>query len=387
MNESLRDLLGQGADSVDPPHYDVDALAARAERRQSRRRLTAVAASGLAVAVLGGTFALTADRDGATPAPPGPSQRQEGAGVRRPLVYAEGDTVHFGDREIDAGAEVVFVEATDDGVVFATSESYRPIGRSRKATLWFSDGSERERIGVTAVSHVYDFAVATANPGSLVAWLAPQPGSGMNLDDEGLVVVYDSRQRRVVARVPATSGWQGINDFEQIAVNGDRVYWEDWNRAWRYDVSSGIHGVISWPDYHDDLAGNPRMIAFANASDQRPKPPVVAQRLAAFVRDGDRLVPTGSIHNGGTYVEIPTTLLDGRLIELSLPEGYAADTISFVVVQWLDNDHLVLFGYHEHNELPMHTGDFLVCPVPAGTCEVVVPAAEATPYVPPGDVY
>lgn len=54
-------------------------------------------------------------------------------------------------------------------------------------------------------------------------------------------------------------------------------------------------------------------------------------------------------------------------------------------MQWLDDDTLVLFAYYDHNELPMHRSDILVCPVPSGTCQIVVPAS--APYVPPGEVY
>jgi hypothetical protein len=84
---------------------------------------------------------------------------------------------------------------------------------------------------------------------------------------------------------------------------------------------------------------------------------------------------------------MPTTRPDWRPLTLGLPEGYDAPTTSFVVVQWLDHDHLVLFGYYDHDEWPMHVGDILVCSVGSGTCQVVVPARGPTPYVPPGDVY
>lgn len=66
---------------------------------------------------------------------------------------------------------------------------------------------------------------------------------------------------------------------------------------------------------------------------------------------------------------------------VGLPEA-ANSAASYGV---LDDDHLALFAYHEHNELPRHVGDFLACPVPTGTCRVVVSASE-TPYVPPGNV-
>ena len=70
-----------------------------------------------------------------------------------------------------------------------------------------------------------------------------------------------------------------------------------------------------------------------------------------------------------------------------MPEGYGAGfDESLVVVQWLDDGHLVLFAHHEHNEFPAHYADLLVCPVPSGTCRLVVPASLTAPYVPPGEI-
>lgn len=385
MKESLlHDLLGRGADSVDPPGIDVDDLVARVESRLVHRRLAALAAAVVTVVMVGaGAIALTVDRDQATPAPPGPSEKEDRPGPRRPLVYADGASIHFGDRTFDAGADVVFLESTEEGVVFVTEDDYRPFGQQpHRASLWFTDGSEVDQIGVAYVHHVYDFRIATANPGSLVAWSGEDPSRSGDL----AIWVYDTRQRKVVARVPDA----GLETVDHIVVNGDRVYWEHGASAEmvRYDVSTGSRDAVSWRSYHADLATNARMLAFGNASDQyAAPPPVVAQRLAAFIQVGDRLVPTNSIHWGSGRNEIPTTRLDGQPIELQVPEGYDARTSSFVVVQWLDEKRLVLFAYHEHSELPMHVGDILVCPVPSGTCEVVVPASDATPYVPPGEVY
>jgi hypothetical protein len=365
----------------------VDDLVAQAESRLAHRRLTALAAVVVTVVMVGaGAVALTVDRDQATPAPPGPSAREDRLGTPRALVYADGASIHFGDETIDAGADLVFVEATDDGVVFVTEDDYRPGGRPQTAPVWFTDGSDVVQIGVTLVLHVYDFRIATSNPGSLVAWKGVEQGGGPAEPDDLAIWVYDTRQRKVVARVPDT----GLETVNHVVVNGDRVYWEHSARAVvvRYDVSTGIAEDVSWRSYHADLARNPRMLAFGNASDQyAAPPPVVAQRLAAFMQVGDRLVPTDSIHWGSSGTDIPTTLLDGRPLQLRVPKGYDADTNSFTVVQWLDDGRLVLFAYHEHSELPTHVGDILVCPVPSGTCQVVAPASDATPYLPPGEVY
>jgi hypothetical protein len=74
MSESLRHLLRQGADAVERPELDVGRLVAQAERRMFRRRVTAVAASATAVAVvIAGGLALRPDEQRSSPAPPAPT--------------------------------------------------------------------------------------------------------------------------------------------------------------------------------------------------------------------------------------------------------------------------------------------------------------------------
>ena len=216
----------------------------------------------------------------------------------------------------------------------------------------------------------------TANPGSLVAWeYAPTSATLRE------IVVFDTDQHEIVTS-PAGSSL--------VAVNGDRVYWQS-SRAsglglMRFDNSTGTEEAVSWGSLRADLASNPRMLVIGRPSYNIDVPAVMAQRLAYFKLVGRQLVATDSISRGvdGNATE-PTTLSDDRPLRLTVPQGYDGTEESVAAVQWLDDDHLVLFAYHEHNELPRHVGDFLACPVPTGTCRVVVPAAE-TPYVPPGDV-
>ena len=172
-------------------------------------------------------------------------------------------------------------------------------------------------------------------------------------------------------------------------MNGDRVYWDSGRAGrdlMRFDNSTGTQEAVTWASLRADLASNPRMLVIGRPSDDIELPAVMAQRLAYFKLLGRQLVATDSISRGvdGNTTE-QTTLSDGRPLRLTVPQGYEGSEESLAVVQWLDDDHLVLFAYHEHNEFPRHVGDFLACPVPTGTCRVVVPASEA-PYVPPGDL-
>jgi hypothetical protein len=75
MNDSMRDLLRQGADTVVRPQLDVDQLVALADRRIVRRRLTAVTVSAVAVAAIAiGGSALGPDDATPSPAPALPSE-------------------------------------------------------------------------------------------------------------------------------------------------------------------------------------------------------------------------------------------------------------------------------------------------------------------------
>jgi hypothetical protein len=332
-----------------------------------RRAITASAAiAGVVLAVLAGVASYSVRDDPG----PGPVEKPEPTVVEnaRPLVYAEGSTIHYGDLAYDAGRVVEFVEATDDGFVYVTENDGR--------RLYFTDGSyAADRIGLVAPGHVGAYPVLTANPGSLVAWeYAPTPATQRE------VVVYDTDRHEIVTSPAASS---------LVAVSGDRAYWASGRGGrglMRFDNSTGTQEAATWDSLRADLASNPRMLVISRPSYDIELPDVTAQRLAYFKLVGTRLVATDSISRGvdGNTTE-PTTLADGRPLRLTVPQGYEGTEESLAAVQWLDDDHMVLFAYHEHDEFPRHVGDFLACPVPTGTCRVVVPASE-TPYVPPGDV-
>ncbi len=336
-----------------------------------RRRTVAAAvgSAGLMLAVVAGVASCSV-RDAAGPGPANTPEPTESTAVdvARPLTYAEGTTIHYGDRTYDAGRVVEFVEATDDGFVYVTVNDGR--------RLYFTDGSyAASRIGLVAPGHIGAYPVLTANPGSLVAWeYAPTPATRRE------IVVYDTDRHEIV-----TSPWGSA----LVAVNGDRVYWDSGRGGrglMRFDNSTGTQEAVSWGSLRADLASNPRMLVIDRSTPDVEFEAVMAQRLAYFKLVGRRLVATDSISRGvdGNTTE-PTTLADGRPLRFTVPRGYDGTKEALAAVQWLDDDHLVLFAYHEHNETPSHVGDFLTCPVPTGTCRVVVPSSE-TPYLPPGDV-
>ncbi len=340
-----------------------------------RRAVAAtVGTAWLMLTVVAG-LASCSGRDDAGPSPAKTPEPSKSTVINdaRPLVYAEGRTIHYGDRTYDSGRVVEFVEATDDGFVYVTKNDNR--------RLWFTDGSyAADRIGMgVAPVHVGDFPVLTANPGSLVAWQTT------TTSPNGEVVVYDTDRHEIVTTRLADSPFPYL-----VAVNGDRVYWENDRRdrgLMRFDLSTGAWHAVSERSVRADLATNPRMLIIErSAAGVDLDAAEMAQRLAFFKLVGRRLVAIDLISRGVLANDAePTTLVDDRQLRLTVPRGYEGTKESLVAVQWLDDHQLVLFAYHEFNELPAHVGDFLACPVPTGTCRVVVPASE-TPYVPPGDV-
>ncbi|WP_028652309.1 hypothetical protein [Nocardioides halotolerans] len=389
MSQTLSDLLRHTADAVESPQVDVDALVHRAGRQQRRRRIVAAATSALLVgAVVTGAAALRAD-PGADPRPTpplapsptavDPNGRGPVSSSTRPLVYAEGSTIHAGDRTIPANDRVMFVDATDDGVVFMTDRDDR---------LWFDDGSVSEVIGTVHTPHVGSYDVWTSNPGSLVAWFARNPDwPRAELD------VYDTSLHRVVAQVRDPDYFVLHLDDRFVYTNPD---WSATPGCWvvderpcpdphlfRHDVASGVMEEITRDAYEAELLDNPRSFVIRAEVNEATRIPVFPLG-ARLHRHGDRLVVSG---------EHRLTLTSGDPVALRLTSP-RADIVGFWAVQWLDDDRVVLAGHEEDEGGPSGIGqgdsytasyvDLLVCTLSAGRCDEVVPLNPATPYVTPG---
>jgi hypothetical protein len=100
--------------------------------------------------------------------------------------------------------------------------------------------------------------------------------------------------------------------------------------------------------------------------------------MARFNQVGRRLAPVDS--NGDPAVFRRPT---GERVELRVPAGYRAPGTEMPLVQWIDDDRVVLFPNEGGGDLPPKVGDLLVCRLPDGQCHVAV-RASATAYVTPG---
>ena len=106
MNDSVRYLLRQGADTVEKPRLDVGGLVARAERRMFRRRLATVAASTLTVTVVvAGAVTLRPDERSSAPPPVVPVETPEPPETPEPTPTV-GSPSYFDAHPGDSGEPV-----------------------------------------------------------------------------------------------------------------------------------------------------------------------------------------------------------------------------------------------------------------------------------------
>ena len=376
MNGVLRDVLSHRAEAVDIPDLDVEALMRRGERRVRRRRLAAVTGTAAAVALAVGVPSLLIDLGGnAQPGnrPPSsdtPTGVQASAPPSRQLVWAVGETIHYGNRTLDTGNDVTELDVTDDGIAFRTHDG----------NTWFFDGSTTERIG-TSNSTPGGFV---KSDGSLLAWFA----TGGNSRD-GKIVVYDTRERQVVARFSpgrAPGSPLPVGSAEMDSVQGESVYWLTYvpgpgekaprERLFRFSVSTRQQAAVSRQDQERaqeaELRGRARTLVVGDSPDTGKVTDGVGQDFR-FV--GSRLVATGE---GGDDDQVSVfDGVTGKRISLRAPTGYGpADDLE--LFQWLDHDRMALFATRD---TPDQKFELLICRLSDGTCRISVPS-KAIPTMP-----
>jgi hypothetical protein len=292
----------------------------------------------------------------------------------RPLVYAEGTTVHVGDKTVEARDPVAFIKATDDGAVYEAALD---------GTLWFTDGVTTSVIGTsgcTACPTEHAGVVSTGASGSLVVW--------GDVSDPGKLpveyVVFDTSRLEEVGRIALTE--PRSFDIQVVYVDEDRVWFTDNTSpgCWvlslspckdphllRYDVTTGKTANVSLAELDAEMTRRSRMF--------------VAQ-------DDDLENNEPGFSNGADFHQVGMRLLasprtNGDAVRLQLPVGFAVigrqiDEHSISLSQWLDDDHIVVWAAEGGGDLPAKRGDLLVCPLPDGTCRVAVPRS-SRPYVAP----
>jgi hypothetical protein len=384
MSASLRELHRLTEDVV-VPRADVPALVAAGERKLRQRRaanLTGAVTVILAL-VVGGT--VLTDRGGdrsqepvKDPSPtPSPTEMDRNPDSLRPLTYAVGSTIHYGDSSIEAGGYVHYVDVTDDGVVFVR-------GRARwqqpeRAALWFSDGSVMQRIGTVEGSAYWAFGVASSDAGTTLVWSEPKADRSRDF------VVYDTERMEVLGRLP-----QGAPASYVLSVHDDVVYFgvrplpckevvsfhacvRDDSVVLRYDVASGASARVPGATYDQDRRSRPRTVIGPLFGESE----TVIYDDPVFIRHGRTLRVDGG--EPGAEYEVADART-GAAIQLRLPAG-STDPGRLALSQWLDDERVVLFAYAgEHGtELP-DAGDFFTCEISSGRCRLVVKGGPGTVY-------
>jgi hypothetical protein len=354
------DLLRGLGDQIVPPPLDL--LRQTARRRD--RRTTMVLAAGSALAVTLATVLLLG-RDGhSSPEPVGPP-----APTSRPLTYAVGSEVHYGDDIVATSGAVLELDLTDDGVVVRTDD----------AGIWFTDGSGLDRLGTLGrpaaafqpeVPYYYGDGsfVVSDNTGSLVGWFEfPAP-------NQPELVVYDTASRDEVARQPIELGkghgalLTSVNE-EFASWDIDPVPFEDPSAYGRLDLATGEQAVTAkQPATNAGPVGTPRTVLVSHQEGGGPPYEVedgIHMQLGCCGHGGRnvrQLVPRG---------EEPLEVLDGATrtaFTFAMPRGYPdPDPIPGWLTQWIDNDTIVITFHDFEGE---QLSDVLVCHVSTSACEI-----------------
>jgi hypothetical protein len=373
------DLLRGLGDQILPPSFDALRETAR---RRTRRRTTAVlvAAAAALVVVAGTTLLVMTDDDEdlqPTQLPP--------VNTTHPLTYAEGTSIHYGDRSVTVPAAVLELDVTDAGVVARTDDG----------GIWFTDGTDLEQIGTLGEPgpaydeqdrpHPYAATwgfVVSDNIGSRAGWFEfPQPG-------QPELVVYDTRTREETARQPldVTPG-----DYALLArVTELYGYWftdpeSDSDNGplpqRRVQLATGTQERISRHGYEADTpgAGTPRTMMVSHAEGAEPANYFVVDGTNwQFNIQAGRVEPQGAqpldARNGGTR----------KKFAFDAPDGYP-NTLPMWLSQWLDDDTVIITGIRggDVNGTGSGNDDLLECHFSTGACAVVltVPAEAVMPEV------
>ncbi len=351
---TLRDQI------VPPPLALLRETARRRTRRNTRVGAFAVAATVAAVSATAFVVIGNPDRSNVPVEQPEPSSR--------PLTYADGAVIHYGDQTVEAAGPVVELDLTDQGVAFRTDDN----------RIWFTDGSSVDELG-TAGEPVLPgsdlerwlptgmrFATAASsgwlvsgNSGSYVFWF------DFSGQDGPEAVVYDTEAERVVLRseVDIPEGaWAGphsvTDEYAYLYLDPDPFADDQMPQA-RLDLATGAQARVSPAGYLADAASHPaRSFLISHAEQGFELFEITEGAGNQFDVHGGRLRPAGM-----QPIEVRDGLTDER-IALRAPAGYPnANTVW--LVEWLDDDTVIMLD---------PTGDqarLLECPVPSGRCEVV----------------
>ena len=354
MNADVDQMLAARADAVDTPRLDPADLVAHGERllERRRRRVATSVVCGLALVVAAVLLVAPGRDQHVAPAGPSDPTRTTEPGAR-PLGYGQGQVLHLGALQIDTGLDFVALDLTDDGAALATL----------RGAVWFSDGTGVERVGTTfgasAIRHnrlsldagAPQEWVVSDSSGSLLAWV--EPGGGDAVPE---LVVYDSRERRVVTREPVpVEGRRGKPvpvglAGRDVFVIQDQVR-QGYGPIWlRFAVDGGAPVEVDSGSYDAATRAVPRALVLGKTGEV----------LGVSDGMGRHLVDFDAIELRGQRM---VDVLDPSSDEPLTFEFPAGDPVYEAVFwQWLDDDQFVVWA----------GGDLMACQISTGSCRLVV---------------
>jgi len=360
------DLLRRLGDQIVPPPFE--SLRETARRRARRARVTSIAVAASVVAASVTAVYLGQDADRTTePAPVAPP-------TSRPLTYADGSTIHYGDRTVEAEGRVVELDLTDYGVAFRTEDG----------GIWFSDWSTEDRLGTlgeTGPGYQDPWPLTShpgwmlsSNAGSRLVWFEfPTPG-------EPEIVVYDTGSAHEVARdavalgpghtaVPAELSERFVYWFRD--PNPDTMPEEQ--AQVRYDPATGEQSRVTEPQLLRDLDGDAAVRSVRLKGDGRWETAPngfhysdgmnlqIGLSLEKETAGVDGLAPLGP----GDQVAEDVT---GRRFVFKPPPDYTDMAGVAWLVQWLDDQTVVVVS-------PLRDRtDLIACHLDTGRCDVAASA-------------
>lgn len=355
------DVLRELGRQVMPPPFSM--LEKTATRRDRRVRIAAGLAIVVVAALTAALVGRTTDRE-VQPAPPAPA---------RPLTYADGTTITYGDRVVEAPGRVLELDLTDDGVGFVTDDG----------GIWFTDGSGTDRLGdLGEPGSGYDDRwplmtrpswMLSANSGSRLVWFQ-FPSTG-----HPEVVVYDTASRQEVSRDAVRLGADGV--ALPALVSERFVYWfEDPQPGElaadqaqvRYDPATGEQTPVTEGDLLEDLDADAAPRSVLLKGDGR------SEHLPGFhYSDGMGLQMGLALEEGVAGVsgvapvgpgDMVARAVDGGRFVFQPPPDHTDRSGASWLVQWLDDRTVVVL-----DPLP-HRTDLLACHLDTSSCEVAAAA-------------
>lgn len=330
MTEKLKTLLHDQATLPDFTPVDLGAITEAGDRRVRRRGL-AVLGGGLAVTVAVGA-AVTGALGGADEGRAvDPAESPYGTAQ---VVWAERDTIHYGERTIDVGRPIESLVHTAAGFVFVSQD-----------WVWSLTDARPEPVGDISAS--VPVLIADAD-GDRAGWVE---GSG----DTATLVVLDVRTGETTRVGEAV-------DYP-LAIDGGTAYWGGRRTMVATDLATLTDRVVgAEPDDLPALAAEDRVLARADQSGvtvTRPGADDLTVRAAGL----PQLSPDARWLS--VQLDLPS-IFDART-GAPVPIDVGERALG-VVYAWLDADTALLVAARsEEDDAPV---ELLTCEVPDGTCAV-----------------